>query len=434
MSGTAGGNEDSAPKDRPSLPDEFAELTDPKNREDPYPFLDELRERSPYAPFEGLVVVARYADCSAVLRDPSMSAARDKATLALTPRGPRTRNFLHLDPPEHTRYRRLVTGAFARRKVAGLAPRIRESATELLETAAAAGSLEIIEDLANPLPLRLICELLGVPFEDRDLLQDWSAKLSQALEPPFGQPGGMSREASRARAGIVTYFRDLIEERRGEHRDDLITHLLEIEEDGHRLDDADILATCVLLLNAGHETSVTLIGNAILALLRHPDQFDRLRADLALAPAAVEEVLRYDTPVQMTSRVARQHGRIGSADVRPGDTMVLLLGAANRDPEVFPDPGRFDIGRSPAASHLAFAAGPHFCLGAGLARLELAIVLELFSTLLVRPRLRSGGLAYKRNLNLRGPARLLVDIDGFRSPGGVHRAEGVRSADDAHVR
>src|SRR5437868_7026092 len=180
MSGTAGGNGESARKDPPALPDEFAELTDPNNRRDPYPFLDKLRERSPYAPMDGLIVLGRHADCSALLRDPSMSAAREKATLALTPQGPRTRNFLHLDPPEHTRYRRLVSGAFARRRVADMAPRIREIATELFQTAAESGSLEIIEDLANPLPLRLICELLGVPFEDRELLQDCSAKLSVA--------------------------------------------------------------------------------------------------------------------------------------------------------------------------------------------------------------------------------------------------------------
>jgi cytochrome P450 len=228
----------------------------------------------------------------------------------------------------------------------------------------------------------------------------------------------MTREAALARAGFVRYFRELIEERRGRPRQDLVSHLLQIEENGRRLDDDDILATCVLLLNAGHETTVNLIGNAALALLRHPEQFDRLRADPALAPAVVEEVLRYDAPVQMTGRVARQHGRIGDTAVRPGDTVLFLLGAAGRDPDVYPDPGRFDMGRTAAAPHLSFSAGPHFCLGAGLARLEVAIALELFATLLVRPRLRPDGVTYKRNLNLRGPARLLVDIDDIR-PGHV---------------
>ncbi|TMR20517.1 cytochrome P450 [Nonomuraea turkmeniaca] len=402
--------------DRPPVPEEIAELTDPGNREDPYPCLDKLRERSPYRPLPGLVVLGRHAQCSAALRDPAMSAARDRANLSPTPRGPRTRNFLHLDPPEHTRYRRLVVGAFARRKVDSLAPRIHEIATDLFQSAADSGTLEVVDDLAYPLPLRVICELLGVPFEDRRLLQDWSAALSETLDPPLGQTAArVTTEAARARARFVGYFQKLIKERRNAPRDDLISHLTQVEENGQRLDDNDIVVTCVLLLNAGHETTVNLIGNAVLALLRHPEQFDRLRADPALAPAVVEEVLRYDAPVQMTTRVAREHGRVGDTEVHPGDTVLFLLGAANRDPEVYPDPGRFDIGRSPAASHLSFSAGTHFCLGAGLARLEVAIALELFSTLLVQPRLRPGGLTYKRNLNLRGPERLLIDVDGVRS-------------------
>ncbi|MFJ4685557.1 cytochrome P450 [Streptomyces sp. NPDC088789] len=426
MSGTAGETAERVPPDRPALPEEIAELTDPGHREDPYPFLDRLRERSPYRPFDGLVVVGRHAQVSALLRDPAMSSARDRATLAPTPRGPRTRNFLHLDPPEHTRYRRLVAGAFARRQVAGLEPRIRGIAADLIGTAAEAGTLDVVEGLAYPLPLQVICELLGVPFEDRQLLQDWSGILSEALDPPLGAaPQGMTTEAARARAGFVTYFRKLIEERRAAPRDDLISHLVQVEEHGERLDDHDVLATCVLLLNAGHETTVNLIGNAVLALLRHPEQFARLRAAPGrTAPAVVEEVLRYDAPVQMTTRVAREEGAVGGAALHSGDTVLLLLGAANRDPEVYPDPGGFDIGRSPAAPHLSFAAGPHFCLGAGLARLEVAVALELFATLLVRPRLRPDGLAYRPNLNLRGPARLRIDMDDVR-PG---RVPGARSA------
>ncbi|GLZ14918.1 cytochrome P450 [Actinomadura sp. NBRC 104425] len=414
MSGTAGGT--GAPIDRPALPAEIAELTDPGNREDPYPYLGKLRDRSPYIPFDGLVVVGRHAQCSALLRDPSMSAARDRARLSPTPNGPRTRNFLHLDPPEHTRYRRLVSGAFACRKVGALAPRIRQIALELFRSVPESGTLEVVQDLAYPLPLRVICEVLGVPFTDRPLLQEWSSRLSESLDPPLGPPPAhVATEAARARAAFVGYFRDLIRERRKAPREDLISHLLRVEENGSRLDEADILATCVLLINAGHETTVNLIGNAVLALLRHPEEFRRLRADPGLAAPTVEEVLRYDAPVQMTSRIATRPGRIGDTEVAPGDTVLLLLGAANRDPDVYPDPDRFDIGRSSAASHLSFGAGPHFCLGSGLARLEGVIALELFSTLLVRPRLRPDGITYKPNLNLRGPARLLVDFDGVRT-------------------
>ncbi len=419
------GNADTARADRLGFPAELAELTDPENREEPYRLLGGLRDRSPYRPLDGLVVVGRHAHCSALLRDPAMSARRDTAALSPTPRGPRTRNFLHLDAPEHTRYRRLVTGAFTRRKVGALEPRIREITLELLREAAAADTFDVIDQLAYPLPLRVICELLGVPFEDRRLLQDWSGKLSEALDPPLGPAAGreVRTAAARARAAFVAYFRELIEQRRSRPREDLISHLIQVEEHGERLDDNDILATCVLLLNAGHETTVNLIGNAVLALLRHPGQFDRLRADPTMAAATVEEVLRYDAPVQMTTRVARAHGQIGDTSYGPGDTVLMLLGAANRDPDVYPEPDRFDIGRVPAAGHLSFSAGPHFCLGAGLARLEVGIALTLFSTLVVRPRLRAGGVTYKPHLNLRGPARLLVDLDGLRPARASHSTE-----------
>jgi len=432
--GTAGESAERVPPDRPALPEEIAELTDPGHREDPYPYLDRLRERSPYKPFDGLIVVGRHAQVSALLRDPAMSSARDRAALAPTPQGPRTLNFIHLDPPEHTRYRRLVAGAFARRQIAGLEPRIREITTELLGAGAETGALDVVEGLAYPLPLQVICELLGVPLEDRQQLQDWTWTLSAELEPPLG--AALQRpttQAARARAGFVVYFRKLIEERRSHPREDLISHLLQVEEHGERLDDHDVLATCVLLLNAGYETTVNLIGNAVLALLRHPEQFARLRAAPGqVAPAVVEEVLRYDAPVQMTSRVAREAGAIGGAEMRAGDTVLLLLGAANRDPEVYPDPGTFDIDRSPAAPHLTFAAGPHFCLGAGLARLEAAVALELFATLLVGPRLRPDGLVYRPNLNLRGPARLPIDLDAVRPgriPGARYAAPQGRSHD-----
>jgi cytochrome P450 len=415
MSETLDRGREFAKPDAPPVPEEIAALTDPANRSDPYPLLAELRERSPYAPMDGLVVVGRHAQVSELLRDPNMSAARHTATLSPTPRGPKTRNFLHLDPPDHTHYRRLVTGAFARRKVDALAPRIRAHATDLIQTAAETGPFEIVGDLAYPLPLRMICELLGVPFEDRALLQDWSGKLAEVLDPPLGMAAGrMTREAARARAAFVVYFRDLIEERRAEPRGDLTSHLLQAEVDGQRLDDSDILATCILLLNAGHETTANLIGNAVLAMLRHPEQFDRLRADPALADKVVEEVLRYDAPVQMTSRVAREACEIGDTAVKPGDTVVLLLGAANRDPEAYPDPDRFDVDRVHGVPHLAFSAGHHFCLGAGLARLEASIALELLSTRFDRMRLQPGGLTYKPNLNLRGPERLVVDLDGAR--------------------
>nr|WP_254390867.1 cytochrome P450 [Streptomyces sp. AC550_RSS872] len=256
-----------------------------------------------------------------------MSSERDRSRLSPGVKGPRTRNFLHLDPPDHTRPRRLVVKAFTPRVVAKLEPRIRELTEGLFQEAARWDRFEIVSELAHPLPWRVICELLGVPFGDRDLLEYWSGRLSEALEPPF--PGLVapraSTDAARARAEIITYFRELIAERRRSPRDDLVSHLVKAEESGDRLSENETLATCVLLINAGHETTVNLISNGILALLNHPDQLKLLRESPALAAAAVEEVLRYDAPVQMTSRVARGDGHIGSLPVRDGDSVVLVL-------------------------------------------------------------------------------------------------------------
>jgi cytochrome P450 len=396
---------------------DLTRLTDPENRADPYPVLRELALASPARGANGLLLVGRHEDCSAVLRHPAMSSERERARLAPGANGPRTRNFLHLDPPDHTRLRRLVAKAFTPRVVAGLEPRIRQVTRELFAEVAAKGSFEVVADLAYPLPLRIMCELLGVPYADRDLIQDWSGKLSEALEPPL--PGLVAAratsEAARARADFIRYFRALIARRRTDPGDDLVSHLVQVEETGDRLDESELLATCILLINAGHETTVNLIGNGVLALLRHPGQLDLLRRRPELSADAVEEVLRYDAPVQLTSRVAREAVALPGAGVREGDFLVLLLGAANRDPAVFPDPDRFDIRRGAGAPHLSFSAGPHFCLGAGLARLEVRIAFELFASYLVNPRLAPAGLAYKPNLSLRGPDRIDVLYDDFRS-------------------
>ncbi|MGQ4727388.1 MULTISPECIES: cytochrome P450 [Streptomyces] len=397
---------------------DITRFVDPASRLDPYPLLARFRAASPYVVSDGLLVAGRHADCSAVLRDPRMSSERYRSRLSPGVKGPRTRNFLDLDPPDHTRLRRLVVKAFTPRVVAKLEPRIRELTEGLFQEAARRDRFEIVSELAYPLPLRVICELLGVPFEDRDLFEDWSGKLSETLEPPF--PGLVAPRAStdavRARAEFITYFRELIAERRRSPRDDLVSHLVQAEESGDRLSETETLATCVLLINAGHETTVNLISNGVLALLNHPDQLKLLRENPALAPAAVEEVLRYDAPVQMTSRVARGDGHIGSLPVRDGDTVVLMLGAANRDPEVFDEPDTFDVTRPQGAKHLSFSAGPHFCVGAGLARLEARIAFELFVTRVAAPSLAEDGLMYKPNLTLRGPDRLTVLFDDIQAP------------------
>jgi hypothetical protein len=409
---------------RPAL----AALADPAVLPDPYPVLAGLREASPFAEVVrgqadgSLVVVGRHEDCSAILRDPRASSERNRSLLAPQQRQRRPPSFLSLDPPDHTRLRRLVSKAFAPRVIARLEPRIRELSDELLTAAGVAwdggsGQIEIVGQLAYPLPVRIISELLGVPPGDHARFAGWSASLAHSLQPRFlADDGSTDAAAQQASLEFGDYFRDLIAARRARPADDLLSELIRAEDDGQRLSEAELIATCVLLLVAGHETTVSLISNAILALLRHPDQLAALRADPGLAAAAVEETLRYDAPVQFTARIARGAMQVGDVTALDGAVLMLLIAATGRDPEVFAEPDRFDIRRG-ATGHLAFAAGPHFCLGAPLARLEATIAVRAFATRLADPELDPAGLAYKPNLNLRGPASLTVGFASIKPSG-----------------
>ena len=408
---------------RPAL----AELANPAMLPDPYPVLAGLREASPFPEAGGaLVVVGRHEDCSRILRDPRSSSERGRSLLSPPPTSPspftaRAASFLSLDPPDHTRLRRLVSKAFTPRVIAALAPRIRELAHGLL-TAAADGSggrreIEIVSQLAYPLPVRIISELLGVPATDHARFAGWSARLAHSLQPQFGPADpGEAAAVQEARLEFADYFRELIAIRRARPAADLLSQLIRAEDDGQYLSEQELIGTCVLLLVAGHETTVGLISNAVLALLRHQDQLAALRANPKLAAAAVEETLRYDAPVQFTGRVARGGMQIGPVSAPDGAVLMLLLAATGRDPAVYADPDRFDIRRTAAGGpgHLAFAAGPHFCLGAPLARLEATIALQTFVTRVAGPELDEAGLAYKPNVNLRGPERLPVRFAGIR--------------------
>ncbi len=436
----------------------LVDLADPVVLPNPYPVLARLREASPFAEFDGaLVVVGGHADCSRILRDPQVSSERSRSRLAPPAPDPRAQSFLSLDPPDHTRLRRLVSKAFTARVVSALAPRIRSLADELITAAgtgesgtgepgtgesgtggpgtggpgtgepgtggpgtggAAApdgsGELELVSQLAYPLPVRIISEMLGVPVEDHARFAGWSARLASSLQPPLLTADPQTRVAAQeARLEFADYFRELIAARRGRPADDLLSELIRAEDEGERLTEDELIATCVLLLVAGHETTVGLISNAILALLRHPEQFAALRADPDLAAGVVEETLRYDAPVQMTGRVTRGEMQIGDVTAAEGTVLLLLLAATGRDPAAFADPDRFDIRRA-AGSHLAFAAGPHFCLGAPLARLEATITLQAFAARVAEPELDEARLVYKPNLNLRGPERLVVAFSDVR--------------------
>jgi cytochrome P450 len=387
-------------------------LADPAVRADPYPLLRQLRDASPLPLMDGLLVVAaRHRDCAALLRHPNASSERSRSALAPPGLPIGALSFLSLDPPDHTRLRRLVSSAFTPRVVAALRPRVAEVVDALFTRVAGQGHLDVIADLAYPLPVQIISELLGVPAEDHEQFRVWSALLARSLDPQFADPDPQRLAAAgSARAEFGRYFSGLIAQRRAHPREDLLSLLVHAESEGDQLTEEELVATCVLLLVAGHETTTNLIANAVLALLRHPDQLDALRARPELVGACVEESLRYDPPVQLTTRVARGVLPVGDVEVPDGGLVLMLIAAANRDPDVFDEPDRFDITRG-GSGHLAFAAGIHFCLGAGLARLESAIALDAFAQRVVAARLSAPTVEYKANFNLRGPARLDVEFD-----------------------
>jgi cytochrome P450 len=388
------------------------------NRRDPYPAYARVRESAGIyrAPF-GLFVASRYDDVAALLRDPRFSADRRHAApfrlVRWLNRGAPDflnlidRNLLNLDAPDHTRIRALVNKAFTPRRVAALRERVAALVDELLAPAAARGELELVRDLAHPLPVIVIAELLGVPASDRDAFRHWSNGVAQIIDPLSAERGlARARESATALAG---YFRSMLAQRRAEPREDLLSAMIAAEQDGRVLGEGDLLSLCTLLLAAGHETTTNLIANAVLALLRFPEQAERLRAEPSLLPTAVEEFLRFDSPVQYTDRVAREDVELGGQHIPRGRPIALLLGAANHDPAQFAAPHRLDVGRA-ENRHLAFGGGPHFCLGAPLARLEAELAL---GGLLRRfPALRGdpGAVAYRPSVLLRGPLALPLRV------------------------
>ncbi|HLH68655.1 MAG TPA: cytochrome P450 [Candidatus Dormibacteraeota bacterium] len=370
---------------------------------DPYPFYEQLRSAGPvvWATSLGRWLVTGHAEVVEVLRDERFSADRRRwegFAPVIEPGREGGRSMLVADPPDHTRLRTLVQKAFTPRMVERLRPRIETLVEEALNAAGERGGMDLVADLAYPLPVTVIAELLGVPVEDRAAFRRWSDALVGALDPVA--PANRRGAVLAARDALHAYLRQVIAERRADPRDDLISRLVEAEEQGDRLSGPELLAMGVLLLVAGHETTVNLISNGVNALLNHPDQLARLHREPELIEPAVEELLRYDSPVQLTGRVALEALELGGQRVEPGQMVTLMLGAANRDPRVFADPGRLDLGRDPNP-HLAFGRGIHFCLGAPLARLEGQIAIGA----LIRrfPGLRLAGVPERRpTVTLRG--------------------------------
>src|SRR4051812_1456995 len=347
---------------------------DPGFRVDPYPVYRRLLAEDPVhkTPF-GMLVLSRYRDCTTILRDPMSSSDQSNSNMFkafMAGRDPEEvfgamagmRPFLFMDAPDHTRLRGLVQKAFTPKTVENLRPRIQELVDDLMAPALERGSMEVIEDIAYPLPVRVITEMLGVPHEDHETFKGWSKELAGALDPDFATPDDVLERRETAATAFVEYFQALIAERRSAPRDDLLSALITAEDEGNKLTEKELLSTLILLLVAGHETTVNLIANGVLAFTRNPDQVRRLRKDPTLARTAVEEVLRYDPPVQFTARVALEDMDMDGTTIEKGAQAIVLLAAANRDPEQFVDPDAFDVGRQDNR-HLAFGLGAHFCLG-----------------------------------------------------------------------
>ncbi|WP_119730355.1 cytochrome P450 [Thermomonospora amylolytica] len=386
---------------------------DPAYRADPYPYYHRLRERAPiYRNPLGHWLLSRYRDCTAVLRDDRFGHGSPDLLRENTFRKPvegRARPFILLDPPEHTRLRSLVNKAFTPRTVRRLAPRIQELVDQMLDEMIDAGEVDFMEAFAYPLPVTVISEMLGVPAADRDAVRELSHIVARSVDPDFRLSEEDKRARDEAFARFDDYFRELVAERRRRPTDDLLTNLVTVHEDGERLTEAELLTTCILLYVAGHETTTDLLGNGTLALSRNPDQFHRLRTSPGLAESAVEELLRYDPPTQMSRRTALTDADINGHPIAAGEQVVILRGAANRDPEVFPDPDRLDLGRM-GNRHLSFDGGIHYCLGAPLARLEGAIAFATITRRLRHVETTTDTLRYRDNLIIRGLAELPVRL------------------------
>ena len=391
---------------------------DPSFRTNPVATYDRLRTEAPaYRTQLGGWVLSKYADCQVLLHHSGTSHdPRNSELWRMTHPASgdeelwqQRRSFLFMDPPDHTRLRGLVSKAFTARVIEAMRPRIQEVVDELIERVIEKGSLELIEDIAYPLPVTIISEMLGVPAEDEDVFKGWSKILARSLDPePFIDPETL-RQREEAADEFRAYFTKLIDSRRKDPKDDLLSALVSAEEQGDKLTHDELLSTLILLLIAGHETTVNLIGNGGLALLRNPDQLTKLGEEPRLARSAVEEVLRYDPPVMFTGRTAMEDIELPGVTIAKGESALTLIGAANRDPDQFEAADKFDITRSPNP-HLAFGMGIHFCLGAPLARVEGQITLATLAQRLPQMMLETDQPEYRENIVLRGLAALPIAV------------------------
>ncbi len=391
------------------------QLLDPEVLASPYALFHRLRSEDPvhWDPFLHTWVVTRYADVLEVLH--SFSAERTHTPEKLTAMGLEdmspiaqlmVKQMLFMDPPQHTRLRKLASHAFTPARVAVLRSHIREIVSRLLDRVERERRMDVIRDLAEPLPAIVTAEMLGVPVEDREQLKSWSADFAEMLGNFQHNPDRVPHML-RVVHDMTTYFHDAVRRQRDVPRGGLVSSLMAAVVDGDRLSDEEVVATCIVTMVGGQETTTNLIGNGVLTLLRNRAEMERLRSDLTLVPSAVEEMLRYESPSQHTGRLAPEDRELGGKMIRKRQAVMAVMAAANRDPARFPDPDRFDVGRKDNR-HLAFGYAAHFCFGAALARLEGQ---EAFDALLRRlPELRlvPGPLVWRSNSGLRGVTSLNV--------------------------
>ncbi len=393
---------------------------DEATRRDPFPLYARARREHPVWAPDGAPVASifRYDDIQAVLRDPATWSSVFPPPPGFGPED-LPPSMLVTDPPEHTRLRGLVSQAFTPRMIRRLEPRMNEIAEELVDAAVARGRADLVQALTYPLPVIVIAEIMGIPVEDRAQFKEWSDVAVENLGAVFMGPLPPERIARQraVRAAMEEYFRGLVEERRRRPREDLLSGLVAAELEGSRLDFDELLAMLVLILVAGNETTTTLIGNAVLELLAHPDALAALRVRPELLPDAVEEVLRYSSPVQMDPRRAARPTEIRGQRFEPGQIVLSWLGSANRDEAVFERPDAFDIARRDNR-HLAFGFGPHYCLGASLAALEAQVALRV---LLARTRsfrrVDDAPLPLHPSIVFRAVTSLPLELEAARSPG-----------------
>jgi pimeloyl-[acyl-carrier protein] synthase len=373
-------------------------ISSPEAIANPYPIYHRLRSEAPVHWSDilgGAWLLTRYSDCVSAMRDPRLVEVYGKAIW-----------MLGLDLPEHNRFRALVHKAFTPSVVEAMRLHIQTLVNELIDSVQVAGRMDVIRDIAYPLPAIVIAELLGVLPQDRDHFKKCSDDLAMFLGCAHPTPDTTAR-TQQSVLELADYLRNVVRQRRQYPHNDLITNLIGVEVEGDALSEGEVLGTCVFLIFAGHETTTNLIGNGLLALLRHPDQLEKLKDEPSLISTAVEELLRYDGPLQWASRIVEEDFELHGKQIRKRQRLLLIWGAANRDPVQFPNPDRLDINRQPN-QHLAFGGGSHFCLGAALARIEGQIAINTILRRLPALQLETETLQWHDHSAFRGLKSLPV--------------------------